>query len=365
MKNKIDENVISKKLIKLAGICIVLLFIGAIVFSGIFYINLTPVDIKNENEVKFVVQKGWTKTKIASELKKENLIKNEFFFKLYLKLFEDKEFYAGTYLLSPSMDANTIVDTLTETSTIDNESITVTFVEGKKFPFYVKKIANSFNFNEEDIYKLTSDSKYLEELINKYWFITDEILQDGIYYPLEGYLFPDTYSFKKDSTIEEVIAVMLNQMDTKLSLYKDEISLSGKSVHSLLTMASMVELEAVSAEDRLFVASVFYNRLDINMTMGSDVTTYYAVKKEMTDRLTKSDLSSCNAYNTRGTCVKGLPIGPIASPSYSSITAAIEPTESDYLYFVADKKNKVYFSKTSQEQANVISELRKNNMWPE
>ncbi|MDE6292267.1 MAG: endolytic transglycosylase MltG, partial [Bacilli bacterium] len=186
--------------------------------------------------------------------------------------------------------------------------------------------------------------------------------------PLEGYLFPDTYSFKKDATIEDILETLVRELGNKLEIYKNDIEVSDYSIHGLLTLASMVELEAVSAEDRANVSRVFINRLDKKIPLGSDVTAYYAHKKEMTvsNQLSKVELDACNAYNTRGTCaINGLPVGPICSSSYSSITAAINPAENDYLFFVADIKNKVYFSMTNDEQLKKINELKKQKLWPE
>ena len=99
------------------------------------------------------------------------------------------------------------------------------------------------------------------------------------------------------------------------------------------------------------------------MTLGSDVTTYYAVGKDFSKNLSMKDLNSCNGYNTRGTCVSGLPVGPICSPGLSSIAAAIEPVENEYYYFVADKNKKIYFSKTNDEHINTINRLKNSNLW--
>ena len=155
-------------------------------------------------------------------------------------------------------------------------------------------------------------------------------------------------------------------MDSVLSEYKQEIEGSSRSVHSLLTVASMVELEAVSAEDRALTAGVFYNRLEKGWTLGSDVTTYYDVKKDLVEGLTYKDLNTCNGYNTRGSsCQKGLPIGPIACVSKSSILAAIRPTETKYMYFVADKNNKLYFAETQSGHDQNIRDLKSKNLWPE
>lgn len=334
-------------------------------FTVISFNNLMPVDPESHDVVMFEVKKGWGVNSVIDALEKENLIKDAFILKIYSKLNNLESIYAGNYKLSKSMGPIEIMESLISGKNIENESITVTFVEGKKFPYYVAKIAETFNFKEEDIYNLTTNPEYLNKLIEEHWFITSDILNKDLYYPLEGYLFADTYEFKKNSTIEEVIGKMLKQMGDKLSVYKEEITASGKSVHTLLSMASMVELEAVTAEDRLVVAGVFYNRLNKNIPMGSDVTTYYAERKEMTESLYMSEINACNAYNTRGDCAKVFPVGPICSASYSSITAAITPTETDYYYFVADINNKVYFSKTNDDQLKVIRDLRNKGLWPE
>ena len=152
-------------------------------------------------------------------------------------------------------------------------------------------------------------------------------------------------------------------MQNNLNNLKDEIEASKYSVHELLTLASIVELEAASDEDRENVAGVFYNRLNDHWSLGSDVTTYYGARKTFKDTLLYADLEDCNPYNTRSNCVSSLPVGPIASPSISSIVAAIKPKDNDYYFFVSDKYKKVYFSKTSQEQAQVIQDLKNKGIW--
>ena len=149
---------------------------------------------------------------------------------------------------------------------------------------------------------------------------------------------------------------MLDEMATKLEKYKTEIYKTGISIHRLFTMASVVELEASNESDRAGVAQVFYNRIEKNMALGSDVTTYYAVKVDVSERdLRKSELNTFNPYNTRGPNMQGkLPVGPISSVGMASIDAALHPEESEYLYFVADKNGKVYYAKTAQEHNDNI-----------
>ena len=348
---------------KKAFIIILLLILILITsFSIIFFHSLSPVDKKNENEIIFIVKNGWGKNKIIKELKNKDLIRSEFFSKIIVKL-KNKELYAGTYKLSKDLSTNEILEIIEVGKNIENESIKITFVEGKRLTTYIKQISENFPYTEEEILNTLSNKEYLNTLINKYWFITEDILNEKIYYPLEGYLYPDTYEFKKNSKLEEIIEKMLDNMDSKLTNYKDEIKLSSYSIHQILTLASIVELEGVNKEDRSMVAGVFYNRLKSGMSLGSDVTTYYAVKKDFSRDLSQNDLDSCNGYNTRGTCVTGLPVGPIASPSLSSLSATIEPTENEYYYFVADKEKNTYFSKTSSEHVQTVAKLKSEGKW--
>ena len=347
---------------KLIIIPILLLIISLISFIIIFIHSLSPVNKNDEKIIEFTVESGWGKNKIITELKKEDLIRSEFFSKVILK-FSNKELYAGTYKLSKDLSTNEIVNKISNQENIENESISITFVEGKRLSTYVKQISENFNFTEEEINNKLSDVDYLNTLISKYWFITDDILNENIYYPLEGYLYPDTYEFKKNSTIEEIIDKFLSNMNNKLNDYKDDIEIGKYTVHEYLTLASIVELEGLNSADRANVAGVFYNRLNSGMSLGSDVTTYYAEKKDFSRDLTQKELNSCNSYNTRGTCVKGLPVGPICNAGLSSISAAIEPIENDYFYFVADKNKQTYFSKDGVEHAKTVSRLKSEGLW--
>lgn len=347
---------------KIMTISILTLVIIIIVLALVTLFNLSPINSKDDKVISFTVQNGWGKNRIVSELKKKDLIRNEFFSKVIIKL-KNKELYAGTYKLSKDMSTNEIISMLENQENIENQSIKITFVEGKRLSTYVTQIEDNFGFSEDDIYKTISDKDFLNTLINKYWFLTDSILNDQIYYPLEGYLYPDTYEFKKDSKVEDIVYKMLDNMDLKLSTYKEEIKLSNYNIHELITLASIVELEGVNSKDRGMVAGVFYNRLRDGMTLGSDVTTYYGVKKDFSRDLTLNDLNSCNGYNTRSNCLNGLPVGPICSPGLSSLSAVIEPTNNDYYYFVADKEKNTYFSKDSEEHAKTVSKLKSEGKW--
>ena len=171
--------------------------------------------------------------------------------------------------------------------------------------------------------------------------------------------------FYETATIEDIFKGMLDNMNNKISKYKEEVKKSKYSIHEMMTLASIIELEAGTASDRKGVAGVFYNRLKDNWSLGSDVTTYYAEKIDNYSRdLKMSELNSCNKYNTRSTCMAGkLPVSPICNPGLESIVAAFEPTKHNYYYFVADKNGKTYFTKTYNEHNNKCNQLKRDGLW--
>ena len=131
-------------------------------------------------------------------------------------------------------------------------------------------------------------------------------------------------------------------------------------------MASIAELEGNDLDDRKKIVQVFQNRMQRGMNLGSDVTTYYGARVDMGDRdLYAEEVNTCNSYNTRCASFKTLPVSPICNPSIVSILAVIESDDNDYLYFVADKNKKIYFSKTLKEHNATILKLKEKNLWLE
>ena len=357
-----------KKKVIIAISIIVAIILILIISALIWYnIGIGPVnDDDSKHPIEIPIGSGVTS--IAEQLKKEGLINNSLAFRLYVKLNNISNFQAGNYELSKNMSVSEITDILQTGKVGSKDVISITFLEGKNMNWVAKTIANSTNNTEEDVFTLLENDEYIDSLIDKYWFLTEEIKNDDIYYPLEGYFFPDTYEFEnKDVTVEAIFETLLKQMDSKLQKYKNDIENSKYSVHEILSIASIIENEAIFEEDRKDVSSVIYNRLKNGMAIQSDVTTYYACKVEMGSRdLYMSELNKYNPYNTRGPRMEGkLPIGPIFMVSISSVEAAIQPNDSSYLYFVADKNGKVYFSKTESEHSQKINELENNGLWIE
>jgi UPF0755 protein len=306
--------------------------------------------VSNESEkVEFNITSGTSTVKIIKDLKDNNLIRSELLSKIYIKLSGKTSLKAGVYMLNRNMSTIDIIDTLNDGKTLDN-TVSITFKPGYKVSNYAKDIKDKLGIDESVFLSTINDLEYLNTLISKYWFLTDEIISDKIYYALEGYLYPDTYSFYKTASSKDIIEKMLDNTEKKLNKYKDSINNSNYSVHEILTIASIIANESKFSEDRSVVSQVIYKRLSLNMSLGMDVTTYYGVRKDLTEDLTQSDLNSVNGYNTRNTSLLGLPVGPICNMSTESIEASLNPSNTDYVYFYADvKTGKLYFANTYSE----------------
>ena len=354
-----------KKVIIVLGVLFLILVIAAVGCVVWYSIEQQPVSKDESDIVRVEISEGSSVSKIASLLKEKEIIRNELVMKVYIKLNNLVNLQAGKYDLNRSEDLGTILGHLNKGEVV-NDEIKITFIEGKNMRWIAKRIADNTVNTEEDVFALLEDEEYIDSLIEKYWFLTDEIKNQDIYYPLEGYLLPDTYIFENNEvSVKTIFSTMLNDMGNFLESYHNEIDNSSYSVHQILTLASIAELEAHLDEDRAEVVGVFLNRIKKKMSLGSDVTTYYAFKVDMNERdLTKKELNTENPYNTRGpNMIAKLPVGPICNPSESAIKAALMPKETTALFFVSDKNNKTYFSDTDAEQQKVIKELKSQGMW--
>lgn len=352
-----------KKVLLILLILFVVLILSLV---GLFFWIKSPIS-KNEKYVTFNVASGESYSSLGDDLKSAGLIKSSLAYKVYLKLLNPKSLEAGNYRLSSSMNIEQIIETLEKGAMDTRETIKITFIEGKNIRYFISKVTENFNISEEEILNKLSNEEYLDSLIEKYWILTDEIKNKKLYYSLEGYLYPDTYNFYSESTIDDIIEKMINNLQVKLDKYKEEIEESGYTFHQMLTLASIIEQEAKNADDRKGVAGVFYNRLESSWSLGSDVTTYYAEKLELwSTYLYKKEINNCNDYNTRASCMNGkLPVGPICNPSIDSVISAIEPSKHNYYFFVADVYGHTYFNETNSGHSQTVAKLKREGKWYE
>jgi len=347
-------------------VVVVLVTVVVVGLCGIYKYMLSPIG-KDTKTIEVEIPANSSRRVIAKILKEKKLIRDENFFLLYVKLFKIADMKAGYYDLSKNMSTEDLVGVLRKGSTKNPREIKITFQEGINMRQIATIISKKTKNSYEDVLKKASDPTYLKSVIEKYWFIDDSILQEGIYYGLEGYLFPETYILTNDEvSIEYIFGKMLDEMNQVLISYKEDIEKSSYSIHQLLTLASMVEKESATVSDRSKVASVFYNRLQVGMSLGSDVTTRYAFQvDDPKQRLTDAQYHTQNPYNTRvtdGTMNGKLPIGPIGTISRTSLEAVLKPEATSYLYFIANIQTKetFYYEKSSDFEVKKV-ELDKVN----
>lgn len=333
-----------------------------ILLAAVYLFLASPVDKNSHEKIEIVVPSGTGVTGIAKILKENNLIRSEVLFTITVKSKGNLYLQASTYLFKQDMSMEDIISELISGSKYNPDVITITFKEGMRITDYAKDIAKATNHSETEVLNTLNDRNFLDNLRQKYWFLTDSIFQDGIYYPLEGYLAPDTYQFDdRDVSISTIVETMLNEMEKELEPYRSQIQ---DNVHYYMTMASLVELEGTNTDNRKMIAGIFENRIAANMNLGSDVTTYYALQYPMTSDLTTAQFATINPYNTRASNMRGqMPIGPICNPSLSSLKASIEPTDSNYLYFVADKNGNIFYTSTLSEHEAMVQEIKDKGDW--
>ena len=339
-----------------------LLFVIICVILGCTWAYLeSPVDKNDNKEIEVTIESGTNSTQIANILKNEDLIKSTMLFKIHLKIDNVGSLKASTYKFKKSMSLTEIIKIL-EQGVISNEgAIKITFKDGERITDYAEDISKAINVDYDTVIKKFKDKEYTKTLINDYWFLTDKVLQDGIYYPLEGYLAPETYYFDADCDVEDIIKRLLDQREKDLEKYKESIK---SDPHYYITMASIVQLEGTNTENRKMIVGIFKNRLSSGMNMGSDVTTYYALQRSMKEDLSTDEFATTNPYNTRGGNMIGkMPIGPICNPNMSSIEASINPTDNDYLFFVADKHGNIFYTKSNKEHDQKVAEIKAKGDW--
>lgn len=315
-------------------------------YNHIYNFN-EAVDPESDEVVEFTVKSGNITKQIAEKLERDGLIENQKIFVYKSKLRElDNKYKAGTYQLSPSMTMEEIMETLQEGT--KREAVRFTIPEGLNLVQIGEKLEEQGICSASDFYRALEESydyDFLEPA-------NEEAPSDLISLRanrLEGLLYPDTYEVYTDATPYEIIDKMLAQFEKK---YDEEIregaSALGLSMHDVCVIASLIERECRVDEERPVVASVIFNRLAIPMKLQLDCTVQYA-RGENKERLTLKDTEIASPYNTY--YIDGLPAGPISNFGYASLHAAVNPANTEYLYYVAknDGSNKHNFAKTYGE----------------
>ncbi|MFD3449301.1 endolytic transglycosylase MltG [Microbacteriaceae bacterium 4G12] len=331
-------------------VVVILALVLIVGISAYVYISsaLKPLQAGNKKEIEVTIPSGTSTSNIGNILEKKGIIKNGTIFQYYVKANYKQGLQAGTYLLSPSMSLQEITEEMIAGKVHRAVIHKLAIPEGSQLVEIAEAIAKEFQMNKDDVLRQLNDKAFVQQLQAKYpKLLTNKIMDPSVKYPLEGYLFPATYSYyKKDNTLEAIITPMLEKSNEFVVKNEAAIQARKLDVHQMFTLGSLIEEEATQATDRQKIASVFYNRLAANMPLQTDPTVLYALGKHK-ERVLYEDLKVNSPYNTY--TVKGMPPGPISNAGEPSLQAALAPAQTDFYYFLAAPSGEVFFSKTLQE----------------
>lgn len=334
------------------GIVIALMLIGAIFF---YQNGISAVSSKDE-EVVVTIEKGSTASQMLETLNEAGLVKSPMCGKIFLKLNHFDNLQANTYIFNKNMSLSKIFSIIEDPDFEYILKSKLQIKDGNTIPQVASAFAEILGISEDEVIKEWSNPKYLQTLIDEYWFIDESILNSDLLYPLEGYLYPETYFVTEENpTVASLSKLALDMMNEKLTPYQKDIEKMGWSAHQFLTFASVVERESLFEEDRPKIAGVFMNRLKTDMLLQSDVCVNYAWQRTGVD-VSYTHLQIDSKYNTYK--YVGLPVGPISSVKVETMDDCIHYENNDYFYFFADKDGKVHYSKTYKEHQETVEKYK-------
>ncbi|MGU7991095.1 endolytic transglycosylase MltG [Streptococcus suis] len=328
--------------------------------------SLEPVNTKATEAIQVEIPEGSSTLEIGKILVDNKLIKNATIFNYYSKIKSYNNFQSGFYNLKQNMSVDDIAKALQEsgTPTAQKEAAgKILIVEGYTLTQIAQAITDNTKtedkndktpFTTEQFMATVTNQDFINRMVATYpkLFASLPAADSGVIYQLEGYLFPAVYEYSDETTIEELVEQMIAAMDNRLQPYYETITAKNLTINEVLTLASLVEKEGSTDEDRRNIASVFFNRLNAAMPLQSNIAILYAQGKLGQETTLAEDAaidtSIESPYNIYWT--PGLMPGPVDSPSLSAIEAVINANTTDYLYFVADvTTGNVYFTNNIDE----------------
>ena len=344
------ETSIIKKIMRYFMIALLVI----VIIGGFFTWNYIkgetqPVDTAQTELVSFEIEQGASVKEVSKALEEEGIIRNSKLFNFYLKFKNVSGFKSGLYQVSKSMTLDEIIAELSGAGEDKDQNATKVLIrEGEQLTDIAKEVEKSTKYSAEDFMAKVQDEEFLRYLVQKFpKLLTESYNGYQVKYVLEGYLFPATYDMNDSKTLQMLITEMVAKTDEVMSKYYDKISESDFTLQQIMALASLIEKEGTKLEDRKKISSVFHNRIKENMMLQTDVSVQYALG-EHKEALSLSDLEVDSPYNLYQNY--GVGPGPYNSPSEDSIVAALEPADTEYLYFLADIHTKeIYFAKTYEE----------------
>lgn len=350
MKEKKKEVRVVRRIVLIVAL-VLLLIVAVAGWQAYNYVTeaLAPVNPDSEEVINIDVPIGSNLDSIAALLEDNELIKDARIYKYYVKFQNESSFQAGSYGLTQSMTLDEITESLKTGKVYHEPLFTINVPEGLTLVEIGERVIEpNTDYTADEFIAQVQDEAYIDELMVKYPdLLTEEIKGEDVKFTLEGYLFPATYPiYEEDPPLTLLIEQMLDATKANIEPYQAVLQEQELTPHWLLTFASLLEEEATSMSDRQTIASVFYNRLDVDMPLQTDPTVIYAMG-EHKDRLFNSDYEYEDPYSTYTN--KGLPPGPIAASGASSIEAVLNPNQTEYLFFLADSEGNNYFSTTYEQ----------------
>lgn len=360
-ERRAEKKAANKIVYWIIGIALALVVIVGLMGYRYVQTSLKPYNATAKTEITVKIPNGSTNKEIAAILQEKKLIKSATVFNYYVKTHNFSDFQAGYHVLKQSMGFEKIISNLQKEGTPTRpRDVTgkVLVKEGVTLEEIATAVGKNTKYSKADFIKLIKDKQFLASLKKKYpELLTSTMAKKNVRYHLEGYLFPATYEVYKDSTLKEIVTEMVKTTDQNLRPYYATIKSKKLTVQEVLTLASLVEREGVTASDRQKIAGVFFNRLDIDMPIQSDISVMYALNTHKT-HLYNKDVQVDSPYNLY--VHSGYGPGPFNSPSLQSVTAVLNPSErdQDYLYFVANlKTGEVYYSHTLDEHTQTTNSI--------
>ena len=316
----------------------------------------SPLDERETTYKTFIVRQGETAGQIADRLKSEGLIADSLTFRLRVEIeVVAGDLSAGEYELSPSMKPSQILETLVKGRIKSGPLLTIP--EGWRSEEIAERLERRGVGTADEFMRVVKAGRSASPLLSS--------RPAGA--SLEGYLFPDSYALDEKSTPENIARRMVEQFERQFTPEMvEKVGKTGLTIHQIVTLASIIEREAIVSSERPLMAGVFYNRLRLGMRIQSDPTVQYALidaQPELQKKygwwkkgLTIDDLNVDSPYNSYK--YPGLPPGPICNPGLASIKAAIEPANTDYIYFVAKPDGSHAFAKTLEEHNDNVAKYR-------
>jgi UPF0755 protein len=319
---------LSSYICKLLSISAVFVIIISITLGVLYWyaglLNEAPDDFPVDKSI--IIEKGTDVRAITEILEQEGVVRsNELLYYILVLFYDPTDVKASSYVFENPLSAFAIAERLTQ-GDFDTDLIRFTHFEGERVTILAKRAEQALpNF----------DAKA---------FITNST-------PHEGKLFPDTYFIPIEYNDAELLTLMLDTFELKVAEFKDQIQVSDLTLNEILVLASIIEREANTVKSKKAISGVFKNRMNIGMALQADASIEYILDKPLSE-LTPDDLKIDSPYNTY--LYLDLPPTPIGNPGFDAIDAVLNPTESEYYYYITDNDGVFHYSKTYSEHLRNI-----------